>query len=750
MEAQHQIKRTLSQPENVELIRQLLVDGGEDLVRTALADDLCERFGFLDARGDKQRGTCLKALRDLERAGRLRLPAPAAGKGGERRKPTPRRSGQPVPLPRDVPDTVGAVQGLEMVLVEDEDQLRLWNDLMHEEHPRGAGPLVGRQLRYLVGSAHGWLGALGFAAAALQLRERDGWIGWDADTRRSHLHRVIGLSRFLLRPVTSCRNLASRVLGLALDRFPADFEARYGFRPWLVETFVEPPYAGTSFKATNWRRIGQTQGRGRQDREQRRAESVKDIYVYVLEPTFRETMGVTANDGEPLPALALDEGLDGGDWPEREFEGAPLGDKRRTKRLMDSAAALAREPGRAFSGVAEGDRAAVKGYYRLIDTPDDSAVTMENILLPHRERTVRRMKAHETVLCIQDGSDLNYSGLAECEGLGSIGTNQTGAESRGLHLHSTLVVTTEGLPLGVLRAEATAAEPRSKEDTRSSAAIPIEEKKTFRWIKGLRDCQEVGRQLPDTRVVSVMDREADIFELFDEQRRDSCVDLLVRAKHNRAITNGRKLFEAVGETPVRERLRIPVPRRSARPKRSKQKARPARRERTAEVSLRYHCVELRPPPYLQDRAPVALWVVQVLEEEPPADAEPLRWYLLTTVKLDSPQQAQACLAWYCLRWRIEDWHRVLKTGCRIEEVGHHTAERLRRAIAINLVIAWRIMLMTLLGREQPELPVDLLFSDLELEVLGAVAKKETPAASRPARGRRTPCREARRVPRSQE
>ncbi|HIE56368.1 MAG TPA: DUF4338 domain-containing protein, partial [Chromatiaceae bacterium] len=343
MEAQHQIKRTLSRPENVELIRQLLVDGGEDLVRTALADDLCERLGFLDARGDKQRGTCLKALRELERAGIPRLPAPAAGKGGERRKPTPRRSGQPVPLPRDVPDTVGAVQGLEMVLVEDEEQLRLWNDLMHEEHPRGAGPLVGRQLRYLVGSAHGWLGALGFAAAALQLRERDGWIGWDADTRRSHLHRVVGLSRFLIRPGTSCRNLASRVLGLALARFPADFEARYGYRPWLVETFVEPPYAGTSFKATNWRRIGQTQGRGRQDRQQRRAESVKDIYVYVLTPTFRETMGVTANDGEPLPVLALDEGLDGGDWPEREFEGAPLGDKRRTKRLMDSAAALARE-----------------------------------------------------------------------------------------------------------------------------------------------------------------------------------------------------------------------------------------------------------------------------------------------------------------------------------------------------------------------------------------------------------------------
>ena len=208
MEVQHQIKRTLSRPKNLELIRQLLLDGGEGLVRTALADDLCERFGFLDARGKKQRSTCLKALRELERTGSFRLPAPAAGTGGKRRRATPRLSGQPISSPQAVPDTVGAVRSLEIILVEDDEQLLLWNDLMHNEHPRGAGPLVGRQLRYLVGSAHGWLGALGFAAAALQLRDRDDWIGWDADTRRSYLHLIIGLSRFLIRPATSCRNLA--------------------------------------------------------------------------------------------------------------------------------------------------------------------------------------------------------------------------------------------------------------------------------------------------------------------------------------------------------------------------------------------------------------------------------------------------------------------------------------------------------------------------------------------------------------
>ena len=108
----------------------------------------------------------------------------------------------------------------------------------------------------------------------------------------------------------------------------------------------------------------------------------------------------------------------------------------------------AAQPGQAFSAVAKGDWPATKGYYRFIDQPDDSLSTVAAILAPHRARTVQRMKAHSTVLCIQDGSDLNYSGLAQCKGLGSIGTNQTGASSAGLHLHSTLVVTTEGAAAG--------------------------------------------------------------------------------------------------------------------------------------------------------------------------------------------------------------------------------------------------------------------------------------------------------------
>lgn len=710
------ILRQLCEPDAIERVGHL-VAADPELHRTGLADQLCDEFGFVDARGERQRSSCLKALRELEARERIALPVARTRTGpGE-----PRRLGESVPLPEAVPRSAGQVRGLELVAVASEEEMRLWNELLAREHPRGAGPFVGRQLRYLVGFEHGWLGAVGFAAAALQLGARDRWMGWDVETRRGYLDRVVGLSRLLIRPGVECRNLASRVLGLALKRLPGDFEARYGYRPWLVESFVDTTWAsGTCFQAANWIRVGSTQGRGRQDRERQEPETVKDVYLYPLVDDFRERMGLPAHAGKG--PLAVEAGLETVAWAEHEFGGAPLGDRRLSQRLVRSASMQADDPMRAFSGVAQGEWAAVKGYYRFIDQPEDSAVTMDNILAPHRERTQQRMKAQKTVLSIQDGTDLNYNDLGKCEGLGVIGSNQTGAESRGLHLHSTLAVTTDGLPLGVLGTQCWAPEGRSKEDTRPIHQIPIEEKDTYAWIRGLRDTRAVAREMPHTQVVSVMDRGADLFELFDEWRQDPSVDLLVRAKHDRRTTEAHNLFELVQAEEARGRLAIHVGRQSARPKKSKQKARPRRKERTAEVTLRYRKVQLRPSRYHKDTDPVALWILHVREDEPPSEAKPLEWFLLTTLEIASLEDAERLMGWYCLRWRIEDWHRVLKTGCKIEELGHHSTERLKRAVGINAVIAWRIMLLTLLGREVADLPAEVFFSDLELEVLDVFAK----------------------------
>jgi len=719
MDAQNQIKRTLTRSSSLERVRTL-IDEGTVAHRSELAKTICEQYGFHDARGKVQLSGCLKALRELEADGHFVLPA-AQKKTGPSSLP---RLGEAVPQPKDVPARAGEVKGLTLVLVETSEQMRTWNELMIDEHPQGAGPLVGRQLRYLVGSENGWLGALGFAAAALQLADRDRWIGWDAEQRRAHLDMIVGMSRYLIRPGVRCHNLASKVLSMGMARLPDDFHRQYGYRPLLVETFVDSTHhSGAVYQASNWIQVGQTKGRGRQDRHTKSALSTKAIYVYPLDRDFRQRMGLSPDAG--LGPLGPGDGLDADSWADNEFGGAPLGDKRRSKRLVDVAKVKAEVPGRAFSGVAEGDWPAVKAYYRMIDQPDDSAISMPNILEPHRERTVRRMQAQKTVLCVQDGSDLDFTNLAKCKDLGVIGSNQTGAKSRGLHLHSTLAIAPNGLPLGVLRSTCAAPEGKSPEDKRPSYAVPIEEKKTFVWIEHHRNMVELAAQMPNTRLIDVCDREADFFEMFDEQRNNPRVDLLVRAKHDRNIVGEpAKLFETLRQEPVQSRVRVHVPRQSARPKRSKQKARPKRPGRTAQMSVRYKRIQLRPAHYNTDKEPIDIWVIHALEEDQPQNTKPIEWFLLTTVEITSAEDAEQCLRWYCLRWRIEDWHRVLKSGCRIEDIAHETAERLRRAIAINLVIAWRIMLMTLLGRETPDLDADVMFSDIELRTLRAYAKKK--------------------------
>jgi len=713
---QNNIKQTLSRSESIVIIEQIL-ESEPDLSRTKVAECVCEHFKFHNAHGKPQIDNCMKALRDLEQVHDFVLPAPRfTGK----RKRSVKRLGKAVELPAGVPAKACEVLGLHLIQVSTDDENLIWNELMMREHPRKAGTMVGAQLRYLIASDHGWLGGFGFAASALTMRDRDQWIGWDHGIRKQHLFRVVNMSRFLIRPSVHCRNLASHCMGMALRRVARDFEARYGYQPWLLESIVdEAVYSGACYKASNWTRVGQTQGRGRNDVHCEKLETIKGIYLYPLVQDFRKRMGI-AEPSLP-PSLAVSDGLENDVWGQNEFGGAELGDKRLNKRLVDVALIQAEKPTRAFCGAAEGNQALVKGYYRMIEQPDDSAVTMAAILKPHRQRTIQRMRHEQKVLCIQDGTDLNFNSLAQCKGLGTIGTNQTGTSSNGLHLHSTFVVNTDGLPLGVLRADCNAPQAKSE---RSSP----QDKKTGHWIEATRDCSAVAKVLPDTHQICVMDREGDFFELF-EQPRHTRVDLLVRAKHNRKTGGKSKLFDSIRKSPACGQLSISVPRQSTRPKLSKQKARPKRDERTATVDMRYQAIEMCAPGTAEhkDKASIQLWMVHIREQSPPPDEKGVEWFLLTTWPITCMDQAEECLRWYKLRWRIEDWHRVLKSGCKVGSLAYKSATRLKRGIAINMVIAWRIMLMTLLGREYPNLPAEILFSDTEIKVLNAYAlKKKVP------------------------
>ena len=673
--------------------------------RRALAVRLCEDFDFVDAKGDWQISGCMKALYALERSVE-QIVLPAAAKPAPNN--APRLLDTAVPAVQNVPARLKDLQGLSVEVVTSADQRVLWNTLIAREHPQGMTTFAGAQVRYLIGSSQGWLGAVGFSAAARRLRARDQWIGWEEPKRRERLSSVTCLSRFLLR--VRIPHLASHVLGRILRRLPLDFEWRYGYRPLLVESYADAGYDGTCLRGANFVRVGETAGRGRQDRDNRHAKSVKTVFMYALRSNWRRLLDVPWVDH--APSLDPGSGLDAHHWAENEFGKAPLGDLRLTRRLVQAAQRLSVYPGAKINAHSKSDRTAMNAFYRMIEKPVESAVTVENILYTHRERTVCRLRAQNTILAIQDGTDLNFGTRPGCSGLQIIGRNQTKAKTLGLHLHATLAVSDRGLPLGVLRLGFDPAEQKAK---KSRIKVP-------RWLDALKDVAEAVREVSGkTRVISVCDREGDVFELFDAQRRCPRVELLVRAKHDRNLACADKLFTRLRSGPPAGYLEVPIEGLVARPKSSRKKARSARQKRLARCAVRFHPITLPATDRVPDAAPLRVSGIHLLETDPPPGEKPVEWFLLTTVEVKTAPCAIEMIEYYGYRWRIEEFFRVLKSGCKAEFLLFRTADRLQRAIAINAVIAWRIMVMTRLGREVPETEPELMFTDGELSFLRAYA-----------------------------
>lgn len=712
------IKQRLSVPANVKLVIALLCSDPARS-RQGLAKEICRRLDLKDGKGDWQIATTSKALRELQDQGLWTLPAPrSAGPRGW----NPTRLNQPVAAPADVPTVLEEMEGLRLIEVDDQEHLRIWNELMIGEHPLQECRLVGRQLRYLIGSDHGWLGGIGFGSAALHLEGRDDWIRWNPAQRSEHLERVLNMSRFLIRPSVRCPNLASQVLALCARRVGADFERRYGVRPWLLESFVETPaYEGSCYKAANWIQAGQTKGRGRNGPHQA-GQSIKEVYLYPLVNDLRDRVGVKPT---PIEALRAESGLDSAGWAGQEFGTCELGDERLTNRLVKIVSAQAGQPQGSYAQANGGQRHDLKAYYRFLNN-ERSELNLESMLQSHRGQTIRRMKNERTALIVQDTTDLNLSTRSHCEGLGQIGTNQTGAKSRGLRLHSSLALSQEGLPLGLVKLYGYAPQSAQGKDRQR----PIEQKESYRWIEGFSEAMEMAALLPHTQVISVADREADMFELFDFRRRQTGkkADLLIRAKTDRCLEETEdKLFAELAATPLARTVSITVPRQREHVSKPSTPGRLGLPARQAQVEVRFKQVTLSAPNTAQTRnlQPITLWAIYLLEKNPPAGATHLEWLLLTTLQVTSAKQALKCIRWYCRRWRIEEWHRILKSGCNILDHQNHTAEALLRAIAIDAVIAWRIMLLALLGREVPELPCEVVFDRCECRVLELLAKKNT-------------------------
>jgi hypothetical protein len=605
---------------------------------------------------------------------------------------------------------VDQVQGLKLhLLTGPADPLHLlWNDLIIEQHPCGETPLAGPALRYLIGSDHGWLGALSFGPASYTLAARDTWIGWSSDARRSNIGQVVNLSRLLIRNDVHCANLASKVLHLALARVGVDWQTRYGAEPLLVETFVERTrFSGGCFAAANWQRIGVSTGRGRLGPKEAVC-TPKDIWVYPLHVQARSRL--QHESPRPLTPQPLLESLAQEDWCAHELARLDLGDQRLSKRAQAILEARWRQPQTSFFG-SFGTWAQAKGAYGLIEHKE-APMTLQNVLAAHAEATAARMAAEPVVLLPQDTTTLNFSGLKATSGLGPIGEGKT----RGLWLHTMLAFRSDGVPLGVLDAQCWARpeEPAATGQARSRNVKSIDEKESLRWLEGLQCAAQMARRMPHTQLVVITDREGDLYELHDAvQVGPANLHTLIRAQHDRTLLGHQKLWALLEAQPVAQRRTLIRPRG------------PGIASYQAEVELRFAPITIEAPHVGCKKGwpPLQLWAVFVREVGAPAGVEPLEWMLLCDHPIESAPQAWEQVQRYRARWGIEEWHRVLKTGCCAEQREFSTAEHLQRVLAFDLIVAWRVLACLKLSRALPQLPARLLYTAAELDVLCSLFKK---------------------------
>ena len=268
-------------PTEIALIHELLPV--PQMNRARLSREVCERLGWRRENGKLKDMSCRVALNRMHADGLITLPPP------RNPKPVAYRSyphiEQAVCEPAVIP--VIDLATLTVDPVQSKADSLLWNAYIERHHYLGHTPMPGAQLRYLVRAEGQIIAALGFGASAWKVKPRDQLIGWTTEQRQRNLPLIVNNARFLILPWIHCKNLASRILGLTAKRLPDDWQARYSYRPVLLETFVEKPrFTGTCYKAANWHNVGDTQGRGKLDVLHRHAKPIKSIWVYPLARDF--------------------------------------------------------------------------------------------------------------------------------------------------------------------------------------------------------------------------------------------------------------------------------------------------------------------------------------------------------------------------------------------------------------------------------------------------------------------------------
>ncbi len=404
---------------------------------------------------------------------------------------------------------------------------------------------------------------------------------------------------------------------------------------------------------------------------------------------------------------SLEEAI-GPDWAAEEIGFVDFGDSRLSRRCAMLLEDFFAQPMSSIPQACEAINK-TKAAYEFFD---NSSVEWQKTLLGHRKKTQQRMAEHSTILAVQDTTSLNFSTHPATGGIGPINRKK----DLGLMLHNTLAFTTDGVALGLVEVQCWARDPLEFGKKKTRQQRSIQDKESQKWLGSLQVCQQLQEHLSPTRLVSIGDREADIYGLFQlAAETPQGPHLLIRAMHNRKLSASElKLWDWMKGQPVADLYTLTIPRKG------KQAPRPA------SLQVRYAPVRLQPPRSGKAGGPpMALWAIGAQELNPPPRAKPVSWMLLTTLPVTTVAQALEKIHWYTIRWQIELFHKILKSGCQAEKRQLEQKERLQRCLILDMIVAWRIQLLIKLGREVPDLPASVAFEMAEWQALYCFIHKTT-------------------------
>jgi hypothetical protein len=417
------------------------------------------------------------------------------------------------------------------------------------------------------------------------------------------------------------------------------------------------------------------------------------------------------------------------DWIELETQGADFGDERLDARYQILLEQLSDKPSLSIPAAC-GGQAETAAAYRFFDNEKTNAA---KVLAPHRNVTLERIRAERVVIVAQDTTEVDLTRKQE-----KVGGPLDAGSRWGLFVHPILVMTPERVPLGVVDVDMWSRDPKeleksTKQRKKERRQKSFEAKESYRWFAGYETACQIAIEAPDTKVICVSDSEGDIYECFLAGAREDVkrADWIVRANHvDRALAEeDQNLLQLLACQAPLGKMTVQVSQRDASLDDSRNRQKP-RASRVAVMTVRSVRTLLNSP-QRSGLAPVYVNAVLVREENPPEGEAPIEWLLLTSLPIETFAEACQVASYYACRWEIEVFFRVLKSGCKIEELQFEREDRLQVCLAMYLIAAWRVLYVLKLGRACPDMGCDAVFTEAEWKSVYVIAKQKPAPKSPP-------------------